>query len=332
MYKIILDTDPGVDDAMAIAFALLHPDIELLALTTVFGNVNIDLTTRNAQSLLELFGATQTVVARGAAVPLEQTPNGFADFVHGQDGLGNCYDDRPLTASAPHAEIHTLDAADFIIEATRQAPGEITLVAVGPMTNVAEALRRDPTLPTRVQQLVIMGGTVTEPGNVSPVAEANFYNDPHAADEILAVNWPATIVGLDVTHRVMLQDPHLKSLASAGATGDFLWRCSRFYVDFYTRRARQHNASEASIPACAMHDAAAIAAVIMPDAFERINGAARVITEGVAVGMLALDRKGGPYPLDYWDNRTAETYACVSLAAEQVRQTFLDTIINHKLT
>ena len=174
MHKIILDTDPGVDDAMAIAYALAHPEIELLALTVVFGNINIDFATRNAQYVLDVLGANDVAVAKGAAVPSVQSPRPHADFVHGADGLGNVYpgsspsvaapDDAPLRAEARHSTIESLDAADFIVNAARENPGEITLVAVGPLTNIAEALRREPALPSLVAGLVIMGGTVDEPG------------------------------------------------------------------------------------------------------------------------------------------------------------------------
>lgn len=222
MHKIILDTDPGVDDTMAIAYALAHPDITLLGLTTVFGNINIDYATRNAQFVLNELGATDVAVAKGANIPLVQSPLPHADFVHGADGLGNQYpgstETHPadksaeLRADTAHATLDKRDAADFIIHTVKSMPGEVTLVAVGPLTNIAEAMRREPGIAELCAGLIVMGGCVDEPGNVSPVAEANFLNDPHAADEVFAANWPATIVGLDVTHRIMLSDSHLHSL------------------------------------------------------------------------------------------------------------------------
>ncbi len=342
MYKLILDTDPGVDDAMAIAYALLHPQIELLALTTVFGNINIDFATRNAQYILESFGATTVAVAKGAAVPGVQAPRPHADFVHGADGIGNVYpgskpgvaasEAAPLTASARHATIEPLDAADFIIDAARANPGEITLVAVGPLTNIAEAFRREPKLPTLVAGLVIMGGTVDEPGNVSPVTEANFLNDPHAADAVFAAEWPATVVGLDVTHRIMLGDSHLQSLGdNAGQTGALIWSSSRFYVDFYTQSGAAKDAAEqGEEPQCAMHDAAAIAYVVMPEAFTVVSGPARVVPDGIAIGQFALDRKSYAYPVPHWEGRPA-TNVCMAVESEQVRQNFLQTITDHHL-
>ncbi|MFK8080408.1 MAG: nucleoside hydrolase [Granulosicoccus sp.] len=342
MHKIILDTDPGVDDAMAIAFAFTHPDIELLALTTVFGNLSIDFTTRNAQYILDTLGATDVAVAMGAAVPSVQTPLPYADFVHGADGLGNAYPgsvpDVPalqavtLNPDARHATVDKLDAADFIIAAARAQPGEITLVAVGPLTNIAEAYRREPELPTLVAGLVIMGGTVDEPGNVTPLAEANFFNDPHAADALLAADWPATLVGLDVTHRIMIRDSDLRKLGEhAHDTGALIWDSSRFYVDFYTRSgAAKEAVDEGAEPQCAMHDAAAIACLLMPDAFEMQSGASRVIHDGMAAGQLAVDRKGYAYAVPHWRER-AVTHVCMAVDASRVREHFLSTIIDGHL-
>ena len=255
VHPIIIDTDPGVDDAMAIAYALCRPDVELVGLTTVFGNTSAELATRNARWLLERFGAPQVPVARGAAVPRVQPPLPHADFVHGADGLGNTHPDGsdvvpPGAAERGAPGVEGADAADFIVDAARARPGEITLVAIGPLTNVAEALAREPELPGLLRALVIMGGAVTEPGNVSPVAEANFWNDPHAADEVLARDWPVTIVGLDVTHRIMLADTDLDRLgAEAGETGAVLRAASRFYVDFYTARAAELDPAAADSPA-----------------------------------------------------------------------------------
>lgn len=336
MHKIIIDTDPGVDDTMAIAYALAHPDIELLGLTTVFGNINIDYSTRNAQYVLDVLGAETVAVARGAAIPLVQSPLPHADFVHGGDGLGNVYPGSEagapaataatLRSDARHAQIESLDAADFIIRSAQEHPGQITLVAVGPLTNVAEALAREPALPELLAGLVIMGGCVDEPGNVSPVAEANFLNDPHAADALLAADWPATIVGLDVTHRVMLTDSDLGRLReNAGRTGELIWNSSRFYVDFYSRSGAARELSE---PQCAMHDASAVAYVLQPEAFTVETGPARVIPDGMAVGQLALDRRGFAYAVPHWRDRPACS-VCMDVEAERVREHFLETIINH---
>lgn len=334
MRPIIIDTDPGVDDAMAIAYAVCRPDIELVGLTTVFGNTSVALATRNARWLLERFGAADVPVARGAGTPRVQAPLPHADFVHGADGLGNTHPDGAHVVPAGAADagapgIDALDAADFIVRAARARPGEITLVAIGPLTNVAIALEREPGLPGLLRELVVMGGTVIEPGNVSPVAEANFLNDPHAADEVLGQEWPLTVVGLDVTHRIMLRDADLDRLgAEAGETGAVLRAASRFYIDFYTARAAELDPAAAAHPMCAMHDAAAIARAVMPEAFTTLAGAARVVPDGIAVGQLALDRKGADYPVRHWAGRPGVA-VCMGVEAERVRDDFLDTIVEH---
>ena len=196
MHKIIIDTDPGIDDAQAIAFAIAHPDIDLLGLTTVFGNASIDITSRNALKLLEIFGRADIPVAQGASKPLKQDRLPSPDFVHGIDGLGN------LNLDAPKTTLQSQSAVQFIIEAVNLNPGEITLVAVGPLTNIAEAVALDPSLPSKVKGLIVMGGNIDEAGNVSPVAEANFLGDPHAADIVCAHDWPLKVIGLVVTLQV----------------------------------------------------------------------------------------------------------------------------------
>lgn len=334
MNKVILDTDPGVDDAMAIAYALCHPEIELLALTTVFGNTSCEFATRNAQYILNCFGATDVAVARGCARPSVQEPLPHPDFVHGADGLGMVYptQDVTLNAAARHANVEGLSAPEFIIEAARAAPGEISLVAVGPLTNVAAALALEPELPSLLKQLVVMGGTVIEPGNVSPVAEANFWNDPHAADQVMAGNWPLTIVGLDVTHQIMIGDSHLAALRDQGGdTGNLIWDSSRFYVNFYSSQGAAAEAvARGEEPKCAMHDAAAIAFVIIPEAFESIAGAARVIPDGMGAGQLVLNRAHYEYPMPYWRDRP-DVMACMQVDDARVRGDFFDTIIAHHL-
>jgi len=333
-HKVIIDTDPGVDDAMAIAYALAHPDIDLLALTTVFGNTSCEFATRNAQYLLECFGAKQVDVAQGCSSPSVQDPWPFPDFVHGSDGLGMKYPagEVKLDAKSSHAAVQSLPAAEYIVDAARAAPGEISLVAVGPLSNVAAAMALEPQLPRLLKQLVVMGGTVTEPGNVSPVAEANFWNDPHAADISMAGDWPMVIVGLDVTHQIMIGDTDLALLRDhAAETGKLIWETSRFYVDFYSSQGAAAEAVAAGEePKCAMHDAAAIAYVVIPDAFETIAGAGRVVVDGIAAGQLAMNRTHFEYPTPHWRERP-DVMACIQVDDARVRANFIDTIVQHHL-
>lgn len=330
-YQVILDTDPGVDDAMAIALCVSHPDIELLALTTVFGNVSVEQSTRNAQFVLDVFGATDVVVSKGLGQPLVQPPREHSESVHGADGLGNCFDKtRQLNPGSAHASLQDLPAPEFIIAQAKQNPGEITLIAVGPLTNVAKALELEPDLPNLLKSLIIMGGALDEPGNMTPVAEANFFNDPEAADRVLAVDWPATVIGLDVTHKIMVSDTELASLRDgAGDTGKLLWHSSRFYVDFYVKKGAAKDQPE---PACAMHDAAAILYLLMPDSFEVVTGRSRVVDSGIALGQLTCDRKGYLYSLPHWESATPTTAIAMSVDSGPVRQEFLNRLLSHHKT
>jgi purine nucleosidase len=229
-HKVIFDTDPGVDDAMALYFAIAHPDIELLGITTTFGNVTVEQATINALYLTRIAGR-ETPVAQGVSVPLAKAPGQPPGFIHGDDGLGNL----PERVAVP-GQAEACSAAQYIVNMARAFPGEISLVAVGPMGNLAAALTLEPNLPKLLKQVVIMGGTVSEPGNVSPVAEANIWNDPEAGDKVFTAGWDLTMVGLDVTHRVVLPYDFFVRLAQQQQhrATDTLRHAVHFYSDFYS--------------------------------------------------------------------------------------------------
>lgn len=320
MHKVIIDTDPGVDDAQAIALALAHPEIDLLGLTTVFGNATVDITTRNALKILELLGATKTPVALGADRPLSQKRFPSPDFVHGDDALGNLH--LPAPKSSPLAET----AAEFMVRYANRYRGELYLIAIGPLTNIAHALQLDPALPSKVKRLIVMGGTLYEPGNVTPIAEANFICDPHAADIVLGADWPSTVVGLDVTHQTSLFDRDLQLLRDcAGRVGEFLWRSSRFYFAFYRADQNLAEDEESRVP---LHDVSAVVALLEPSAFKYLHGAARVTSSGIGLGQLSLDSKGRDYLLPHWHGRP-QIQVATQVDANLVRHTFVDTIKNN---
>ena len=194
--QIIVDTDPGIDDAMAIFYALASPELDVVGLTTVFGNVGVDLGTTNALRLLEIAERTDIPVAAGAPKPLVTPYHGPADFVHGRDGQGDTFGPAPTTsANAAHA-------AQFIVDTVMATPGEITLVPIGPLTNIALAMTMCPGLTAHVREIVLMGGNAFCPGNASPSGEANILNDPEAADIVFGAECPIVMAGLDVTHQV----------------------------------------------------------------------------------------------------------------------------------
>jgi purine nucleosidase len=189
--KIIIDCDPGIDDALALVFAHGHPGLELAGVTTVAGNVGLAGTTSNALRVAEFIGMPDVPVAAGAAAPLLRSAID-ARHVHGESGLGGAVLPAP---SRPAAGQH---AVDYLIEQAEAAPGEVTLIAVGPLTNIALAVRREPRLTRWVSDFVIMGGSAGR-GNVTPAAEFNIAADPEAAAIVFGAGWTVTMVGLDVT-------------------------------------------------------------------------------------------------------------------------------------
>lgn len=313
IHKIILDTDPGIDDAMAIFTAMAHPQIDLLGLTTTYGNVSVEQATLNALTLVEMVG-TSTPVAKGVARPWFKPLAPFPDFVHGSDGFGNLHLPKPKASEIAQS------AAEFIVDQVNQQPGEITLVAIGPLGNLATALHLDPELPGKVKQVVIMGGVIESDGNVSPVAEANILSDPHAADIVMQAPWPVVMVGLDVTHQIVLPRQMFDDIAIKNKhVGSFLKDAATFYIDFYSQVR--------DIDGCYSHDVSALAYVVNPEYFETVSGAVCVATEGVAIGQTIMSRYGIPYPLSFWNDRP-EQLACVGVDSDPVVQFFLDTMTN----
>lgn len=270
---ILFDTDPGIDDAMALAMLARDARAELLGISTVFGNADVDTTTANALDLCHRFGI-DVPVARGAAHPLRRAPRGYPEQIHGRDGLG---DVAPRPVHGRRADL--LDAARFICEMARRRSGELVLVAVGPLTNLAQALALDAALPSLVRRVVVMGGafgTLGHTGNATALAEASVYCDPHAAAAVLGAAWPVTVVGLDVTHQVLMGPRYLESLGDeGGAEGRYLRNIIRPYERFYRRR------TGGGIYA---HDASAVACALDPSRFSLRRGALQVICEGPATG------------------------------------------------
>lgn len=211
MKKIIIDCDPGVDDALAIFLALAASDeIEVVGITCVKGNVALDKTYVNAQRILAAAGRLDIPVHRGIARPI-MTAEGIDTHVHGQDGLGDIGLPAPVGLQST-----TVTAVDFIIAEINKAPGEITLCPIGPMTNVAVALLLDPSIAQKVQSIVFMGGAAFCPGNMNDYAEFNFIVDPHAAEIVMKSGAPLVMFGLDVTHQAKIQPEHIQVMRDMG--------------------------------------------------------------------------------------------------------------------
>jgi purine nucleosidase len=267
--KIILDCDPGIDDACAIALAIGHPGLDLVGITTVAGNVGLEKTTLNAVSVCEFAGVPATPVTPGCAAPLLR-PALDAREVHGESGLGGAH--LPAPTARP-ADGH---AVDYIIDTVAAAPGEITLVATAPLTNIALAIRREPKLVTRVKDFVIMGGSSAR-GNVTPAAEYNIWADPEAAAIVFGAGWTVTMIGLDVT---------LQACATA-AVRDRLRTLGPLADDLLIPALEQYISGPGDPP---IHDACAVAYVAQPDLFGRVPAHVNVeVTGRWTAGMTVTD-------------------------------------------
>ncbi len=250
MHRIVLDTDPGIDDALTLLLALASPEIRLEAVTTVSGNVPVDQATWNALALLQLAGHPHIPVAQGCDRPLLGSPT-YATHIHGQHGLG--YANIP----APHTTVENQSGPELIIEKVIGAPGELTLVAIGPLTNIASALQKEPRIAQLVREIVIMGGALHVPGNVTSEAEFNIFVDPHAAQMVFQAKWPIRLVSLDVTRQVWLQREQIAQFARCKTPVAI---CINQMLEFYLTRSRAHN-----VTSCPMHDPLCLTAVFLPD-------------------------------------------------------------------
>jgi pyrimidine-specific ribonucleoside hydrolase len=263
--RIIIDTDPGIDDAMAIFLALRSQELKVEAITPVAGNVPLDLTLPNALRLVEIAGRTDIPVAAGASHPLVRRLV-TAGHVHGVNGLAGV--DFPEPKIKPVRET----APEIIRRIVRENPGEITIVAVGPLTNVALALRADPELARMIPAIAIMGGSLSG-GNMTPAAEFNLYVDPEAARIVFDANIPLTMVGLDVTRKCLVSEQHIKRLEAANnpvsqAAGKILRA---------TYERMRHGGEVTDI---ALHDALAVASLIDHDVITRKDYYVEVETVG----------------------------------------------------
>ena len=248
--RIIIDTDPGIDDALAILLALASPEIKLEALTTTQGNVTLEKATRNALSVLELTHASHIPVASGSVLPLVQ-PLRASAHVHGESGIGNSRLPGPQTKPRPG------HAVDYLIERVLAEPKDICIFPIGPLTNIAMAIRKEPEFAKAVKELVIMGGAILEHGNMTPLAEFNIYVDPHAAHIVFHAGIPITLIPLDVTHKCLLKQGHLDRLRKIDSP------ISRFIRDAV--EAYLEASFALGYEGSALHDPLTLATVIAPE-------------------------------------------------------------------
>lgn len=253
--KIIIDTDPGQDDAIAILLALASPDaLELLGITCVAGNVPLSLTSENALKICELAGNVDVPVFAGCDAPMTRKLV-TAEYVHGKTGLDGA--DLP----APTMSLQDGHAVDFLIDTLRrEAPGTVTLCPLGPLTNIATAFRRAPDIVDRVQQIVLMGGAYFEVGNVTPAAEFNIYVDPEAADIVMKSGADIVISPLDVTHKALTTRPRIDAFRALGTrVGETVAGWTDFFERFDMEKYGHDGAP--------LHDPTVIAYLLQPELF-----------------------------------------------------------------
>jgi uridine nucleosidase len=280
--KVIIDTDPGIDDMMAIFMAFQAPEVEVIGLTTIFGNVNTDLATINALYLCELAGFPDIPVAEGPSESLQCVKPRIAYFVHGSDGLGETHKAKPKGQKAP------ISAPDFLVKKAAEFPGEVTVVALGPLTNIALAVQKDPDFAKNLGQLVVLGGAFNACGNVNPAAEANIFCDPEAADITFTAGMKTLAIGINLTTQVVFSEEDLLEIRdSGGKFGQYVYECCRFY--------HQWHIESDHFDGIFLHDPTCMAALLDPSLFTFRKGAVRVETVGRCVGHTILD-----YGLKNW--------------------------------
>lgn len=297
--RILIDTDPGIDDAMAILLAFNSPEVKVEALTTVFGNGGTETTTANALRLVEMGGRPDVPVARGAESPLLRPFTGEGWRVHGRNGLGE------VELPPPEGQPDVRRAAQLIVDTVMANPGEITLVPLGPLTNIALAVSLEPRIAEQVQEVVLMGGAANAQGNASSVAEANIRNDPEAAYIVFEAPWRVTMVGLDVTRKVIMTPDYIEGLAASGGQfTPFIAKITQHYMDFYR--------TYVGLDGFHVHDSSALAYVIDPTLFETVSVPVTVETNSPHnFGLTAVDWRKRP-------GREPNVNVCIDVDGERL--------------
>lgn len=310
MKPIILDVDTGIDDMLAIAYATHSPEVKLIGLTTLFGNATVEETTRNSLYVLELLGRKEIPVYKGAAKPLSRNKDSYARHVHGEDGLGGALQD-----ALPKGQARSLSAAEFMVEQARSMPGQLTIIAVGPMTNLATAVRLDPDFVSLVGQVVVMGGAVTVPGNVTPHAEANIHSDPEAAELVFGSGLPIKLVGLDVTMKTLLPRTSMQEWRDKGnVMSNFLADATDFYMNAY-------ETFSPGIGGCALHDPLAVGVVVDPTFCRTESMQVKVDTTGKStIGQTYADRNA------HVDGRP-NVEVCLEVDADRFLAHFMNRVV-----
>ncbi|MCG8415329.1 MAG: nucleoside hydrolase [Pseudomonadales bacterium] len=311
---VIFDTDIGIDDAMALLFLHYAPTIEIVGITTRFGNASVENTTNNALAVAEKFSISAAVY-KGAAGPLgNRLGEGFPTHVHGENGMGN------IELGKPSLQAESIDAAHAIVNLCKQHES-LSIVAVGGLTNIAAALALDASIAQQLDDVVIMGGAFGysgHRGNVSPVAEANIASDPLAADIVFSSEIQTSVVGLDVTHEVVFGKDFIQELAArAGEAGRFIREATDYYLNFYHSLSGEYQ--------CPLHDSCAVAFLLRPDLFTTVQQPVRVVSEGIAIGQTIHSNDIRRYVSEEWDG-IPKSNVCTAVDAAGVLDLYQSTL------
>ena len=318
MKRVIIDTDPGIDDAAAILFALASPELSVEALTTVFGNGPVEMCTANALRILQAAGRTDIPVYPGAGRPLVREPNaGWALHVHGPDGMGAAdLPDLPEEPAPPPAQ----HAALKIIESVMASPEELTILALGRLTNVALAMHIEPRLAQSVAGIIVMGGAVNVPGNVSPVASANLYEDPEAANIVYESGAPLVQVGLDVCNQVTIARSQLDRIRQSGSpAAQLLTSATPFLQQSYVDRGLQAQADSVRY-----NDLPAVAYAVAPHWFGCTDYYVQIETHSPITRGQTVASRQAP------EGKSLNARVCLEIDAAALAETFTRRLCEYR--
>lgn len=320
MKRILIDCDPGVDDALAILLAMKSPELCVEAITTVSGNVHVEQATENLLRILGILDISDyPIIAKGESEPLVKSLV-KAEHVHGADGLGNIsnllsQDGKPCYLPA-ECDISEISGVELILRMVDVYPDDLTLVALGPLTNISIAIRKEPDIMRKLKSIVLMGGVFNEYGNVTTTAEFNIYVDPHAAHEVFSANIPIHIAPLDATHQVVLTGERLfgETEGHQDKISCFLRDSTQACMEFY----RQH----VGFYGLHIHDALPIGMLTHPQYFESVDAYVQVETEGILTcGMTVADLR------DSGADQTHNASVCLNVDSEAFLRHFFSCVL-----
>ena len=301
---IIFDVDTGIDDALAIAYALNSPELEVLGFTTCFGNIPVADATRNTLTVLEMVGKSIPVYEGAAETILRGEKESYPILFHGEDGLGNVLKNKSIR------QAESKSGPDFIIQEVKNRPHEITIIAVGPLTNLALAINKAPEIIPLVKEIIIMGGAVKVPGNATPYGEANIVSDPEAANIVFSSGLKVTLVGLDVTMQTLLPQSRTNTWReNGGEKGRIFADMTDYYIEAYEK-------GSPGIGGCALHDPLAVGFAIDSSFVKTEKMNVKVVTEGEEVG-----RTIG------YDGEEPNVYVCTEVEADRFLEHFVKRVV-----